>query len=261
MTTDREDLIEEAAATIAVAELVRTRRTWGDLLEPQKDEYRRVARAALSVFEQAHTPTDDERDAEANRIWPIDRDYSPAQVRAVFSAKELDAYCVSAFTRGVKFAAGFRRTVTPEPSAEPLRDDEGDMISSGEHRKIDMDGRGFLVCDTCTNVLGLNVRWDHAIKRPEHVTPEPQREPSALPEVDADPDTAFELGRVSGYDEAMREVAQREPSDAMVRAGAYVLDEGAMDAPQDYPLAYEEAMSTARNVLNAAFSVGQEEGR
>lgn len=37
---------------------------------------------------------------------------------------------------------------------------------------------------------------------------------SALPEVDADPDTAFELGRIAGYDEAMREASQGEPSDA-----------------------------------------------
>ena len=49
----REELIEEAAATIAVAELVSTRRTWGDLLEPQKDEYRRVASAVFAVFEKA----------------------------------------------------------------------------------------------------------------------------------------------------------------------------------------------------------------
>lgn len=53
---------------------------------------------------------------------------------------------------------------------------------------------------------------------PEHMlTPEPQGEvpePSTEPtEVDADPDTAFELGRVAGYDDAMREV-HGEPSDA-----------------------------------------------
>lgn len=62
MTTDskREALIEEAAATIAVAELLWTHRTWGDLLEPQKDSYRRLASQVRNVFEQANTPTDDE---------------------------------------------------------------------------------------------------------------------------------------------------------------------------------------------------------
>ena len=51
---------------------------------------------------------------------------------------------------------------------EPMRDADGDMISSGEHRKISMSGDSFFVCDTCTNVLGLNVRWDHASKREDH---------------------------------------------------------------------------------------------
>lgn len=75
--TNRKELIEEAAATIAVAELVRTRRTWGDLFEPQKDEYRRVASAVLAVFEKAQAPTDDERkvpnfavrEKSAERAW------------------------------------------------------------------------------------------------------------------------------------------------------------------------------------------------
>ena len=55
-----------------------------------------------------------------------------------------------------------------ERPAEPMRDADGDMISSGEHRKISMSGDSFFVCDTCTNVLGLNVRWDHASKREDH---------------------------------------------------------------------------------------------
>ena len=42
------------------------------------------------------------------------------------------------------------------------------------------------------------------------------------PEADADPDTAFELGRVSGYDEAMREV-QGDPTDAQVEAALQAL--------------------------------------
>ena len=55
-----------------------------------------------------------------------------------------------------------------QEAAEPLRDADGDMTSSGEHRKISMSGDSFFVCDTCTNVLGLNVRWDHASKREDH---------------------------------------------------------------------------------------------
>lgn len=61
------------------------------------------------------------------------------------------------------------RCVMPtDRPAEPMRDADGDMISSGEHRKVSMGGDSFFVCDTCTNVLGLNVRWDHASKREDH---------------------------------------------------------------------------------------------
>ena len=44
--------------------------------------------------------------AEAERIWPSDREYTVAQTTAVFSVKELDAYCASAFTRGAHWAVG-----------------------------------------------------------------------------------------------------------------------------------------------------------
>jgi len=37
---------------------------------------------------------------EAERHWPTVREYSTAQTSAVFSVKELDAYCASALTRG-----------------------------------------------------------------------------------------------------------------------------------------------------------------
>ncbi|MBP5800757.1 hypothetical protein J2D78_01540 [Microbacterium maritypicum] len=49
--------VELAAATIAVAELVRTHRTWGDLLDAQKDEYRRVAREVLRATDALPVPT------------------------------------------------------------------------------------------------------------------------------------------------------------------------------------------------------------
>lgn len=41
--------------------------------------------------------------------------------------------------------------------------------SSGKHRRVRLsEGDDLPVCDTCTNVLGLNVRWDHAVLRPGH---------------------------------------------------------------------------------------------
>lgn len=68
---------------------------------------------------EAHcrTPTDDEVRVEAERLWPLDCEYSPRQTRARFSVEELDAYCASAFKRGARWAAGFRRTVQGEPTA------------------------------------------------------------------------------------------------------------------------------------------------
>ncbi|MDF2895751.1 MAG: hypothetical protein K0Q46_2537 [Rhodococcus erythropolis] len=38
--------------------------------------------------------------------------------------------------------------------------------SSGQHRKVLLQaGDDLPVCDTCVNILGLNVRWDHAVQR------------------------------------------------------------------------------------------------
>lgn len=45
---------------------------------------------------------------------------------------------------------------------------------------------------------------------------------------------------------------QGQITEAMVEAAAYVIDEGAMEAPQDYPLAAEAALSIARAALEAA---------
>lgn len=53
----------------------------------------------------------------------------------------------------------------PETGNE-IRDEDGDLISSGKHLRVLHQG-GY-VCDTCTNVLGINVRWDHAVKRNDH---------------------------------------------------------------------------------------------
>lgn len=47
----------------------------------------------------------------------------------------------------------------PETGLE-VRDGDGDLVMSGEHRKVLHQG-GY-VCDTCVNILGINVRWDRA---------------------------------------------------------------------------------------------------
>lgn len=129
---------------------------------------RRLAEAAVEVVEEAHTRTDDESTAEAERIWPINREYSPQQTRAVFSVREVDAYCVSAFKRGAQWAVGFRRSVVPEPSAE-------DEFAPGE-----CTGAGD--CDAPVHIHGCYRRHSadqcDAPNEYGHLTPEPQSEPS-----------------------------------------------------------------------------------
>lgn len=58
------DRVELAAATIAVAELVRSHRTWGDLLDVQKDEYRRVVREVLRATDALPAPQGEPSDAQ-----------------------------------------------------------------------------------------------------------------------------------------------------------------------------------------------------
>lgn len=74
--------------------------------------------------------------------------------------------------------------MTDNRTNEPT-DAVGDLISSGKHLRILQ--QGMYVCDTCTNSLGLNVRWDHAIKRDDH-TP-------VLPSSGVDEDKLAEVRR------------------------------------------------------------------
>ena len=72
-------------------------------------------------------------------------------------------------------------TTAHQPPSEPLSPQSGtdtrsttlspqeavqgneDHYSTGKHVKVMHQG-GY-VCDTCINVLGINIRWDHATKR------------------------------------------------------------------------------------------------
>lgn len=70
---------------------------------------RKHARAALAVFEKAHTPTDDERNALAVIVAYVEDDYQREHGTLNGSALA---------TADAILAAGFRRTDVPEPSAE-----------------------------------------------------------------------------------------------------------------------------------------------
>ena len=107
-----------------------------------------------------------------------------------------------------------------ERPAEPMRDADGDMISSGEHRKISMSGDSFFVCDTCTNVLGLNVRWDHASKREDH-----QAAVESLPDKPAEDErealvmTLYANGLAGNLHEPLRRQAVEKWADAILADG------------------------------------------
>lgn len=107
--TDNEKLIEEAAKAIYEAQVEES--TCGDL-----------ARAALAVFEKAHTPTDDERGALARAQWdtPVNvitwDELTEMAESGDGDYRETRDYALAAAGRGI--AAGFRRSVVPEASTE-----------------------------------------------------------------------------------------------------------------------------------------------
>lgn len=188
----------------------------------------RIIRDLLAVFEEANTPTDDATPRGMERVpGAVDPEIRPAGFRpeppprgrhhddphddastdderdviekiklAGHLAAEAmvfqgDTYPVKAipYTSFLHILDSFHRTVQGEPS------------SSDEYAAALGDLEAF---------LGDTAEGSRLLPALRIVQGVVQGEPS---ESVADSDTAFELGRVAGYDEAMREV-QGEPSDA-----------------------------------------------
>jgi len=141
--TDREKLIEEAAKAILVASHGEDYDEWESSLE--RELYRKRARAALAVFDKAHTPTDDERQqlddimAEADGYWPparalilerfrrpdpVSDDEQEALAQAIFDRSHAPDDALNLWDGDIGkladaiLAAGFRRSEVPDPSAE-----------------------------------------------------------------------------------------------------------------------------------------------
>jgi len=119
MTDKREELIEEAAKAMYVASFGHAP-SW----EPsEKAEWCLVAREALKVFEQSHTPTIDERESLARAQWndPMNvitwDELTEKAERDEADYREIRQYALNAAERGI--AAGFRRTVQGEPTDAP----------------------------------------------------------------------------------------------------------------------------------------------
>lgn len=98
--SDREKLIEEAAEAIA--------REWRNVRSHED-----MARAAFAVFEKAHTPTDDEREA---LVAILEAPLTEESHGRTFSEMLADVILI-------RF--GFRRSEVPEPSAEGYAEFEG----------------------------------------------------------------------------------------------------------------------------------------
>lgn len=104
--TDREKLIEEAAKAMHGDDIDKGRAgdDYTSMNLETLDWYRDNARAALAVFEKAHTPTEDEREALLRAIEGVT--YGMGRLVGAPAAKLANAI----------LAAGFRRTAVPEPT-------------------------------------------------------------------------------------------------------------------------------------------------
>lgn len=103
-----EKLIEEAAKAIFEVNNRQDMTQWPR--SSYQAVYRERARAALAVFEKAHTPTDDEREALAKLLDEIDSEWLMGEARPPYPSEMAHELIL----RGV----GFRRSEVPKPSVE-----------------------------------------------------------------------------------------------------------------------------------------------
>lgn len=156
--------------------------------EPER--HRRALRAALAVFEEAHTPTNDERDglrrAIASVLWNAGN--YPDRVQAALLGQSVAPLVT--LVHDAVLAAGFRRSVSSESSDESVPCPE-----CGEPRPFGLD----FMCLDCNGVryvsendwyahhgCGFEEEWKYQWEAREAIDkhrascdwPEPQAEPS-----------------------------------------------------------------------------------
>lgn len=118
--TSREELIEKAAK--AIIDVQYPSIGWRTLSEDAREFRRKQARAALAVFEEQQKPTEDEREALARLFdghWmtPLGK-CACGWVHPQYGSRHLDPLYVRQHLADAVAAAGFRRPVSPEPSAD-----------------------------------------------------------------------------------------------------------------------------------------------
>jgi hypothetical protein len=120
-TSKREELIKEAAKAIQEARWVAVRNSDGSVSSHEADS-ETLARAAFAVFEQAHTPAEDEREALARLFdehWMTTLGKCACGwVHPQYGSRSLDPYYVRLHLADVVTATGFRRTAVQEPQIE-----------------------------------------------------------------------------------------------------------------------------------------------
>lgn len=114
--TDSEKLIDEAAKAMFEVD---QKMPWPMESTASLTDFKDMARAALAVFEKAHTPTDDEREAlraEVEQVqraaWAEIHGQDPTRTYSVAEVKKL----VYSFDNLI--SSVLRRSEAPEPSAE-----------------------------------------------------------------------------------------------------------------------------------------------
>lgn len=235
MTNDeREALIEKAARAIRGSHLSDA---WEELRGREREFRREQARAALAVFEQAHTPTEHEC---TWACW-VDRYGQDHHTPTDDEREALEDQLRKEFEYRIRTAVAYGAMKNYREIPSQVR---ADWIQ-GEISKAMSVAR--------TRVLDGFRRPVQGEPLPDYFAPKPMpqgwvwAEPQ---EVDADPDTAFELGRVAGYDEAMREV-QAEPTEAQL------IDLYWKTSGDDWAIPEWLMVAFGRAALRAAFQEGE----
>lgn len=116
-TAGREKLIEESAEAFGGL----TSPTYGAAPEWERVEVYEGVKRVLAVFEKAHTPTDDEREALARLVDPgAFIPFDPGVVDPRWPAEVEHRQQEARHHADRILTAGFRRSEVPEPSAEPV---------------------------------------------------------------------------------------------------------------------------------------------
>lgn len=156
--TDRKKLIREASD--AMYDVYSSCPPFGGL------DIEGMARAALAVFEKAHTATDDFPHGRPELDTPTDGERE-ALASVIDNATMFPSDDIERSVDAI-LAAGFRRTEVPEPSTEDWdnRDDE-----------VNGETRGFLSCGRCSWSMSRGLFADLHEHERTHES-EPQGEPS-----------------------------------------------------------------------------------